>query len=195
MPTTDKNGVVQITADDPIAPIQSLINSVSGSISGVLSDLRRSIVHKATSQANANTKKNKLASQGIVGTPDDPLLFYFTDINTMYEWDGSSWNQIAPEPNTIVVDGVRYVACGRQSLSFNLSASLGRLYYGYSRLSLPSAAPPGYQHAISIADGGGSEIWVSRVAQATSAEPNIAMLSTKPQSNRTVLVSWSLQSR
>lgn len=194
MPTTDSNGVVQLTTTDPVVPLQSTINSVSGSISSVLGDLRKDIIYKATNKTTATTKKNALAAQGIVGTAASPLLFYFTDIDCLYEWNGSTWVQIAPKPNTIVINGVEYQESGRSYRTFSCNTATGSLYYGSTQLSLPAAAPSGYGYAISVGDGGGSNRWISRVESAASATPTIHVCSATPQATVSMYISWRLQS-
>ena len=193
MPTTDKNGVVQLQTNDLITPFQSTINSVSGSISDVLTTLKKDIIYRATNQNNAIAKKNALIEQGIVGTPNAPLLFYFTNLNTLYEWDGSSWNQIAPEPNTIVVDGVKYQESGRVRQTFACNTATGSLYYGSTQLSLPAAAPSGYCYAVTTGDGGGSNRWISRIQSATSRTPTIHVCCATSQATVSMYISWRLQ--
>ena len=199
MPTTDKNGVVQLQTNDLITPFQSAINSVSGSISNVLTTLKKDIIYRATNQNNAIAKKNALIEQGIVGTPNAPLLFYFTNLKVVYSWDGSSWNQIAPENNVLVVDGVRYQECGRVSSTVDISKVLGSSssgwFYGITTIDLPSAAPPGYQYVFTVADTGVAGCFLSRVASATSASPKLSFLRSSKADNMNFIASWRLQSR
>ena len=197
MPTTDKNGVVQLQTSDLIAPFQTTVNSVSGSISNVLTTLKKDIIYKATNQNNAIAKKNALIEQGIVGTPNAPLLFYFTNLKVVYSWDGSSWNQIAPENNVLVVDGVKYQECGRVSSTVNISRVLGSSgwFFGIATVDLPSAAPPGYQYVFTVADTGVAGCFLSRISSATSASPKLSFLRTSKADNTSFIASWRLQSR
>ena len=94
MPTTDANGVVQVLTGDFIAPIQTLLNGISASISTAITSLKKDVIVKATSLSDANSKRSALAAAGVVGTTTAPLLFYRTDTTTLWSWNGTAWAEV-----------------------------------------------------------------------------------------------------
>lgn len=57
MPSTDANGIVQVLTGDSIAPIQTLLNGISASISTAITSLKKDVLVKATSLSDANSKR------------------------------------------------------------------------------------------------------------------------------------------
>ena len=94
MPSTDANGIVQVLTGDPIAPIQTLLNGISASISTAITSLKKDVLVKATSLSDANSKRSALAAAGVVGTTASPLLFYRTDTTTLWSWNGTAWAEV-----------------------------------------------------------------------------------------------------
>ena len=94
MPTTDANGIVQVLTTDNIAPIQTLLNSISSSISTAVTSLKKDVLVKATSLSDANSKRSSLAAAGVIGTTTAPLIFYRTDTTTLWSWNGAAWAEV-----------------------------------------------------------------------------------------------------
>ena len=44
MPSTDANGIVQVLTGDSIAPIQTLLNGISASISTAITSLKKDVI-------------------------------------------------------------------------------------------------------------------------------------------------------
>ena len=92
----DANGIVQFTTADPIDNLQTTLNSLGSSVSTALTGIKPLLVYKASSDADATTQKDTLATAGVVGTVAKPLIFFRTDNKQWMQWNGSAWSNMAP---------------------------------------------------------------------------------------------------
>ena len=127
----DANGIVQFTTADPIDNLQTTLNSLGSSVSTALTGIKPLLVYKASSDADATTQKNTLATAGVVGTVAKPLIFFRTDNKQWMQWNGSAWSNMAPTKWAGKARVAYNILIGEQVMTTVLS------------LSVPAAQPSG----------------------------------------------------
>ena len=53
MATTDSNGIAHIEGTDPVKPLQGLFNTISSSVSNVVSKLRKQVIYPVKTRWDA----------------------------------------------------------------------------------------------------------------------------------------------
>lgn len=111
MATTDDNGLVQFTVDDPVEPLQANLNAISSSVSSALNAIVRPFI------VDNLTQRNNLASQR-PPTNKKPLLVWRTDQKKFELNSGSGWGEWPPpfewEPEDPELPGPNEVWIGDQ---------------------------------------------------------------------------------
>lgn len=92
MATIDSNGIAFIEGTDPVKPFQGLFNTISTSISNVIGKIRKQVFYSVKSRWDAQMKVNELKGQGVVGTPDEPLLFNIMNDRIQLQHDGANFS-------------------------------------------------------------------------------------------------------
>ena len=117
MTTTDSNGLVQLTTEDPVTPLQTVLNAVTASISTAFDKTVRPFIVRTTGERNALAAERPPSAT-------DPLIVWITgqsrfEINTGSGWSEwpppFKWEPEDPElpgPNELWIGDKKYQATG-----------------------------------------------------------------------------------
>ena len=150
MATTDNNGIVQIQTSDDISPFQSLVNSVSSSVSNAFN------ANVRTFKVADATARNTLATTRVPSI-SEPLLVWRQDTGRFELNEGTGWQNwpqsdiVLPGPNDIVINGTTYQRTGEFS-SVPAKSLTWRSPIAYANISLPRpyAPPTGWGFAVHV---------------------------------------------